>query len=120
MLSWYEVREHSDGVDFQLRTPGGVLLLTSPRLGSVELAVRQIKELQRVVADPICCERRTNERWEPYFSMTLRRRGEDIATSPVFASSVSREHAIEATRIYARTEDVRAVPLNSSAIVGFP
>lgn len=119
MLSWYELREYPDGVEFQLRAPTGGLLLSSPRVKTVEHAIRQIKLVQNLCNDPLSCDRRTNERWEPYFAIIGESRDDTLAVSPAFESQVSREYAIESVRVYGKSEDVRAV-VGPPPAVGFP
>jgi hypothetical protein len=114
MPGWYELHEQSGGAHFMLRSPGGAVLLVGTALPSSEAAMTRIKTIHDVLQEARAIDRRLNERWEPYFAVRGAD-GADLATSPPFVSTSSRELAIEATRLHGRSAEVR---MSGSVLVG--
>jgi hypothetical protein len=106
MPGWYELHEQLSGAHFVLRSPGGAVLLVGTALPSSDAALTRIKTIHEVLQDTRAIERRMNERWEPYFAVRGAD-GADLAVSPPFVSTTSRELAIESTRLYGRSAEVR-------------
>jgi hypothetical protein len=106
MPGWYELHEQLSGAHFVLRSPGGAVLLVGTALPSADAARSRIRTIHEVLTDARAIERRMNERWEPYFAVRGAD-GADLAISPPYVSTNSRELAIEATRLHGRSAEVR-------------